>query len=100
MLDQKIWVSVSVLLVAPLAFLRRLDSLKYTSGLALLAVIYLVVIVIVYYVFWPAGMPTTGHPTFNQIPWWNNDLGALARVSPIVVFAFTCHQNLFCKFLV
>lgn len=56
-LSQKWWVTISVLVVFPLGFLRRLDSLKYTSILALLAIAYLVGIVVFYALLWPPGMP-------------------------------------------
>lgn len=50
-----IWVSAAVLFVTPLTFLRNLDSLKYTSSLALFAVFYLVAIVVSYTLIWPSG---------------------------------------------
>lgn len=80
--------------MSPLAFLKRLDSLKYVSGLSLVAMLYLVGISVVYALIWPAGMPEHGIISFDEIVWWNPDLMALARLSPIIVCAFTCHPNI------
>jgi len=78
-----------MLVLIPLAFLRRLDSLRHTSYIALFSVGYLVVIVITAY-FWPlegampAGEVRLIHFTPNFI-----------STFPVQVFAFTCSQNLF-----
>lgn len=41
-LDRRLWILASMTLLCPLAFLRRLDSLKVTSYIALCAIAYLV----------------------------------------------------------
>ncbi|KAF8887317.1 vacuolar amino acid transporter 5 [Infundibulicybe gibba] len=83
------WLTIFMLILVPLAFFRRLDSLRHTSYVALFSVAYLVIIVIRAY-FWPLkNMPEPGEirlihftPTF-------------VSTFPIQVFAFTCAQNLF-----
>lgn len=72
----------------PLSYLRRLDSLKYTSIAALVSMAYLVVLVVYHFVKGdtiPEGGP------IRVIHW----AGAVPTLSslPVIVFAFTCHQN-------
>ncbi|KAF9944804.1 hypothetical protein BGZ65_011571 [Modicella reniformis] len=75
--------------IAPISFLRRLDSLKATSALALGAVVYLIFIVIYYY-----ANPTQPLPSKDEIQLINFTPQFLTTL-PIFVFAFTCHQNIF-----
>lgn len=80
--------TLSRLIVIPLSFLRKLDSLKYTSIVALVSIAYLVVLVVYHF--------STGDtlPARGEVHWvkWQ---GAVATLSsfPVVVFAYTCHQN-------
>lgn len=74
--------------MVPLSFLRKLDSLKYTSFIALTAVIYLILIVVIHFILndteamrGPISIITTGGPF--------DILSSL----PVFIFAFTCHQN-------
>ncbi|KAJ1536606.1 hypothetical protein HK405_015131, partial [Cladochytrium tenue] len=79
--------------VTPFAFARRLDSLRYTSALALCAVVYLLLIVLGYAVFPPQhGMPP--RPPLSEIRLVHIDEKFFTTL-PIFVFAFTCHQNIF-----
>ncbi|KAL3899348.1 MAG: hypothetical protein SGCHY_002107 [Lobulomycetales sp.] len=90
------WVSLAIPCILPVTLLRQIDSLKYTSALALAALVYLLVLMLVYAATWPPGMPSTGRTTWSQIEWWRaTPLDTLARVTPLLVFAFTCHQNIF-----
>lgn len=76
------------LVVIPLSFLRRLDSLKYTSVVALVSIGYLVIL-IVYHFFKGDTMADRGN--IRVIEW-----GGLVQVLqsfPVIVFAYTCHQN-------
>jgi hypothetical protein len=56
---------------------------------------FIVGIVIFYAILWPVGMPSQGRISMDEILFWNPDLFALLRLSPIFVFAFACHPNLF-----
>ncbi|KAJ3989322.1 transmembrane amino acid transporter protein-domain-containing protein [Lentinula detonsa] len=89
MLNGRNWLSIFMIILIPLAFLRRLNSLRHTSYVALFSVVYLLIIVIKCY-FWPLDdMPPAGkirlvHFTPNFV-----------STFPVQVFAFTCAQNLF-----
>ncbi|KAG0293922.1 hypothetical protein BGZ98_001974 [Dissophora globulifera] len=89
LVDRRFWITIFMGIITPLSFLKRLDSLKATSALALSAVVYLVFIVVYYYT-----NPEQPLPPKEDIE--------LVRIStqflttlPIFVFAFTCHQNIF-----
>lgn len=86
--DRRFWITIFMLtLVLPLSFLRKLDSLKYTSLISLVAVIYLCVIV-VYHYFSP-NYPPPPEDAIEVVRFSWQFLGHL----PVFVFSFTCHQN-------
>ncbi|KAL0577289.1 hypothetical protein V5O48_004682 [Marasmius crinis-equi] len=88
-LSGRIWISLFMVVLLPLAFLRRLDSLRHTSYIALFSVAYLVIIVVRCY-FWPLkNMPERGEV------YWVNFTPKFISTFPVQVFAFTCAQNLF-----
>ncbi|GAN08829.1 amino acid transporter [Mucor ambiguus] len=88
--DRRFWITVFMLtLVLPLSFLRKLDSLKYTSLVALVAVVYLCVIVTYHYY-----SPTYPSPPQDAIQLGTFSINVLGHI-PVFVFAFTCHQNIF-----
>jgi amino acid permease len=74
--------------VIPLSFLRRLDSLRYTSFIALISIAYLVVLVVYHY----ASGDTLAER--GEVHWlkWQGIVPTLASF-PVIVFAYTCHQN-------
>lgn len=78
------------LIVIPLSFLRRLDSLKYTSVIALISIGYLVILV-VYHFGKGDTIPDRGTVRYLS---WQGPIPALAAF-PVIVFAYTCHQNMF-----
>lgn len=80
--------SMNRLIVIPLSYLRRLDSLKYTSIAALVSMAYLVVLVVYNFV---KGETKAGRGPIRVGQW----AGAIPTLSslPVIVFAFTCHQN-------
>lgn len=89
LLQRQIWITIVLGLVTPLSFMRRLDSLKYTSFIALLAIVYLLFLV-VYWFF--NDQRTAVDPTHVHL--WAPSLSIFSQL-PVFVFAFTCHQNLF-----
>ncbi|KAJ3098712.1 hypothetical protein HDU97_003771 [Phlyctochytrium planicorne] len=91
LLSHFFWVTVSIMMVSPFAFARRLDSLRYTSALALMALVYLVMIVVGYFF---VGLGSPDRIAWDEIEWIKVDESFLKTV-PIFVFAFTCHQNIF-----
>ena len=92
MLDRHFWVTAFMLVVIPLSFLRRLDSLKYTSVIALISIGYLVILV-VYHFAARDTFPGITRPPVRVGQW----AGAIPTLSsfPVIVFAYTCHQNMF-----
>lgn len=87
LLDRNFWITAFMLLVIPLSFLRRLDSLKYTSLIALVSIGYLIILVVYHFSVDPHADPDK----IRVIQWG----GAVATLShlPVVIFAYTCHQN-------
>jgi len=85
----RFWITLFMLVLVPLGFLRRLDSLRHTSYVALFSVAYLVVIVITAYL-WPLE-GATAPGDISLIRFTPNFISTF----PVQVFAFTCAQNLF-----
>ncbi|KAJ1919122.1 hypothetical protein H4219_002171 [Mycoemilia scoparia] len=87
--NRDFWTTVAILVLAPLAFQRRLDALKYTSVISLSSVVLLLVLVAKFY-FSPDRKPID----FDKIVIfrWSSDFFTKL---PIFVFGFTCHQNIF-----
>ncbi|KAJ5183028.1 hypothetical protein N7492_000644 [Penicillium capsulatum] len=90
LVDRRFWVTAFMLIVIPLSYLRRLDSLKYTSIAALVFMAYLVILVVYHFV---EGDTMAGRGPIRVGHW----AGAVPTLSslPVIVFAFTCHQNMF-----
>lgn len=87
-MDRRFWITLfMVTAVLPLSFLRKLDSLKYTSVVALVAVVYLCVIVIEHYFASDFTPPPEG-----SVEWGTFSSKFFSHL-PVFVFAFTCHQN-------
>ena len=72
----------------PLSFLRRLDSLKYTSLIALISIGYLVILVVAHFI---KGDTVIERSPIRVV----RPESAIATLSsfPVIVFAYTCHQN-------
>jgi amino acid permease len=88
-LDSETWVlTVYRLVVIPLSFLRRLDSLKYTSVVALISIGYLVILVVYHFV---EGDTMEDRGVIRVIKW--GGLVPTLQSFPVIVFAYTCHQN-------
>jgi len=91
LLDRRFWITVFMLVIIPLAFLKKLDSLRYTSLLALVAIVYLIVIVIYNYFGPDYRAPPSDKIHFVRFS------SKFFTYLPIFVFAFTCHQNVSSK---
>ncbi|KAL1743260.1 transmembrane amino acid transporter protein-domain-containing protein [Schizophyllum fasciatum] len=83
------WITMFMVILVPLAFLRHLDSLRHTSYIALFSVAYLVVIVISVYFSPLEDMPPKGDVSLIHFT------PSFVSTFPVQVFAFTCAQNLF-----
>lgn len=88
--SRNFWVLGSIVLVGPLAFLRNLDSLKYTSLAGLGAVAYMVIIAIMN---WYKQVDIELPPGMEPVPFAGLSMAALQNF-PIFIFAFTAHQNI------
>lgn len=80
--------SLSRLVIIPISFLRRLDSLKYTSVIALVSIGYLVILVVAHFI---KGDTMEGRSPIRVIEW--EGIIPTLSVFPVIVFAYTCHQN-------
>lgn len=94
--SRELWVLVGFGIVAPLSYLRSLDSLKFTSFLSLGFVFFLAALV-VFYSSGVDGLDPCRHagadcegPTRPV----EASLETL-RILPIFIFGFTCQQNIF-----
>ncbi|KAH1522150.1 hypothetical protein KXV52_002139 [Aspergillus fumigatus] len=90
LVDRHFWVTAFMLIVIPLSYLRRLDSLKYTSIAALVSMGYLVILVVYHFV----KGDTMDERGPVRLIHWAGPVPALSSL-PVIVFAFTCHQNMF-----
>ncbi|KAJ3303091.1 hypothetical protein HDV03_004170 [Kappamyces sp. JEL0829] len=90
--NRETWITISMLVITPFCFLRRLDSLKYTSAFSLVAVAYLLFVVVLFFIQPSSYMPPK--PQWSELEWFRFDSNTLSHL-PIFVFAFTCHQNIF-----
>ncbi|EJU03460.1 hypothetical protein DACRYDRAFT_64373 [Dacryopinax primogenitus] len=85
----RFWVTLITGMLVPLCFLRKLDSLRHTSYVALFSVVYLLLVVIVCYFKPPPGSVPPGEIHLIKL---EKDF---ISTFPVQVFAFTCAQNLF-----
>ncbi|KOH00069.1 aspartate/glutamate transporter [Saccharomyces eubayanus] len=95
LLSRNVQISLIMLFfVAPLSFLKKLNSLRYASMVAISSVAYLCVLVLVHYVA-PSNeiLKLKGRVSYF-FPRQSHDLNMLNTL-PIFVFAYTCHHNMF-----
>ncbi|RDW66904.1 hypothetical protein BP5796_09653 [Coleophoma crateriformis] len=90
LVNRHFWVTVFMLVVIPLSFLRRLDSLKYTSVIALISIGYLVILVVYHFA---KGDTMADRGVIRVVQWAS--LVDVLKSFPVIVFAYTCHQNMF-----
>lgn len=91
LVDRRFWITAFMLIVIPLSFLRRLDSLKYTSVVALISIGYLVILVVYHFA---AKDTIDNYTTPLRVIKWAGPVSFLQSF-PVVIFAYTCHQNMF-----
>ncbi|PCH36218.1 vacuolar amino acid transporter 5 [Wolfiporia cocos MD-104 SS10] len=88
-LSGRVWITIIMGILFPLSFLRKIDSLRHTSYVALFSVAYLVVVVVICYFFPIKGTQAPGE--IHLIHFTPNFVSTF----PVQVFAFTCAQNIF-----
>ncbi|CAB9496757.1 Vacuolar amino acid transporter 5 [Seminavis robusta] len=94
-LTRQFWVVAAVLAVLPISFYKTLDSLKKTSAIALIFVLFLAFGIVAY----ANGLADPCLDTEEDVcrgeilPF--TDISTTISKLPIFVFAFTCHQNIF-----
>ncbi|KAL3235020.1 Vacuolar amino acid transporter 5 [Nakaseomyces bracarensis] len=83
---------VIIFIVTPLCLMKKLNSLRHTSTLAILSVAYLCVLVMVHYFFpTPEMGELKGHVSIG----FPHHEPSILTTLPIFVFAYTCHHNMF-----
>ncbi|KAH9839693.1 transmembrane amino acid transporter protein-domain-containing protein [Rhodofomes roseus] len=85
----RVWITILMGILFPLSFMRKIDSLRHTSYIALFSVAYLVVVVISCYFFPLEGTQAPGE--IHLIHFTPNFVSTF----PVQVFAYTCAQNIF-----
>jgi len=86
-LDGRLWIAMFAGVLVPLCFLRKLDSLRHTSYIALFSVAYLVTVVVVSFISPPKGQEEPGEIHLIKFS------PSFVSTFPVQVFAFTCAQN-------
>jgi len=84
------WLVVAMLIVVPISFYRNLDSLKTASLIALSSVVYLVIIVVGHFLRGDT-VDQKGPVAYFEPKGFSNVVSTI----PIIVFAFTCAQNMY-----
>lgn len=88
--SQLFWLVVATGIITPLSFKRSLESLKTASLIALSSVVYLVIIVVGHYL---KGDTVDQRGSISIVA--PQDFQSVVSTTPIIVFAFTCAQNMF-----
>lgn len=95
---RELWILLAFSFIAPLSYCESLDALKYTSGMSLLFILYLVFVVILFAIpSYDADGGTCGseqHPCRGAIQ-ANNLSVATLQILPVYIFGYTCQQNTF-----
>lgn len=96
LLERWFWATSTLLLIAPLSFLKNLRSLKFTSTLGTFAAFYLLLFVSIYYFFL---QPAESRVPLSELRWWPPLYSPkLLSALPILTFLYACHQNIFTVF--
>ncbi|PJF20023.1 hypothetical protein PSACC_00160 [Paramicrosporidium saccamoebae] len=89
MFSQVFWVSAIAGLIAPVVFMHRMDSLKYTSFLGLLGIAYLFVLSVVLFFVHNDSVGESFSNINMFVPFKFSSVSSFS----VFVFALTCHQN-------
>lgn len=84
------WMTVTCLGIAPVIFMPKMDSLKYTSFLGMLSVLYMIILAAA--LFFAAGQTNANH--FEHLRLFQPISKSFIKSFAVFVFSFTCHQNM------
>lgn len=79
---------ISLILLIPISSLKRMDALKFSSTMALAAICYMVILIVV------KGGIKLGEGCDGCTVTWARVTTDFFRTIPIICFAFTCHMNI------
>ena len=93
------WILIGFAIVAPLSCFHKMDALRFTSGLSVAFVIFLMMMVLLYSFGIDTMEPCTDDgdddgECVGDKPWFSLD-GNTFRVLSIFIFAFSCQTNMF-----
>lgn len=96
---RELWIVIGWCLIAPICFLKNLDSLKFTSAAAFVFVAFMSIMIVLYSlgedgILNPCADVDVGATCKGSYDNFDSSLDA-GKVFPIFIFAFTCHQNIF-----
>lgn len=96
--ERLFWILSSLVVIIPLVLLKNLDSLKYTSAIALLAIGYMIVLIYSHF-FLELKMELIDGVKSDlkgDISVWKpQSLTSILSTFSIIVFAYTGHQNMY-----
>ncbi len=89
LLNSNFWMTIGAALIAPVVYMPKMDSLKYTSFLGMTSIVYMVILS--FYM-----LLNGSYGLVSSIPLWNINGDGISFVKNfgVFVFAFTCHQNM------
>ena len=82
------WVIFLTLCISPICFMKRMDSLKYTSYAGMGAVVYLVILTAVNFYTQDTASFSKNISSFNEFSF------RMFKAYGTLIFAYTCHQNI------
>lgn len=81
-------------IVWPLALMRNLGSLRFTSLFAIACIVFLTIATIwKYFAFEQSGIAPSIAFQFKHLPWFPPHFHNVLTALPLVIFAYTCHPN-------
>lgn len=84
------WSSLATLLIAPITFLHKMDSLKYTSFVGLAGIAYLFILsIVMFFTYHDNGISAS----LENIKFFTPFTFESLRSFSTLVFALSCHQN-------
>ncbi len=86
--SKTLWVSFLTVCISPVCFMKRMDSLKYTSYAGMGAVVYLVILTVFNY------KRQRVESIFTYLPLSQPFSLKMMKSFGMLIFSYTCHQNI------